>query len=56
MFYFSLAEALGMSVADMLSRMSSKELSEWMAYNRVRKVEYENEAQRIKQESKVGRH
>lgn len=31
-FYFSLALRLGMTVDDMLHRISSRELTEWMAY------------------------
>ena len=31
-FYFRLALALGMTVADMLARISSHELNEWRAY------------------------
>ena len=56
MFYFSLAETLGMPVSEMLQRMSSKELAEWMAYNRVRAAEYEQDAQQARQEAKVRKH
>jgi hypothetical protein len=42
-----------MPVGEMLQRMSSKELAEWMAYNRVRAAEYEQESQRVKQEAHV---
>lgn len=31
-FYFSLAEKLGMTVCDLLRRLDSAELTEWMAY------------------------
>jgi hypothetical protein len=31
-FYFALAERLGIPVGEMLRRMDSRELSEWMAY------------------------
>src|SRR5262245_55035770 len=34
-FYFRLAGHLGRSVAELLSTVSSRELSEWMAYERV---------------------
>ncbi len=53
MFYFSLAETLGMPVGEMLQRMSSKELTEWMAFNRVRSVEHGNERQQAEQEIRV---
>jgi hypothetical protein len=53
MFYFSLAESLGMPVGEMLQRMTSLELAEWMAYNRVRAAEYAQESQRVKQEANV---
>lgn len=33
-FYFRLAAHLGMTVAEMLARTSSRELTEWMAYER----------------------
>ncbi len=56
MFYFSLAESLGMPVGEMLQRMSSKELAEWMAFNRVRAAEYEQDAQRVRQEADVRKH
>ncbi len=56
MFYFSLAEALGMTVGGMLSQMSSKELAEWMAFNRIRATEHDNESQRLKQEANVRKH
>lgn len=42
-----------MPVGEMLKRMSSCELSEWMAYNRVRATEYKNEKQMHEQESNV---
>jgi hypothetical protein len=35
-FIFSLAERLGMSVADLLDRIDVAELVEWMAYARLR--------------------
>jgi len=55
MFYFSLAEKLGMSVEVMLNSMSSLELAEWVAYNRIIKAEYDNDRQQARQEAEVDR-
>ena len=55
MFYFSLAEKLGMPVGFMLKSMSSLELAEWVAYNRVIKAEYDNDRQQARQEAEVDR-
>lgn len=41
--YFELAEKLGMTVEDMLNRMSSRELTEWIELFRIRRVEYQHE-------------
>ena len=35
MFYFSLALKLGMTVGEMLSKISSHEITEWIAYFRI---------------------
>jgi hypothetical protein len=35
-FYFALAEKLGMTVSEMLRKISSSELTEWMAFFKVR--------------------
>lgn len=35
MFYFKLALALGMTVSDLLRRVTSSELSEWQAYYKI---------------------
>jgi glycosyltransferase A (GT-A) superfamily protein (DUF2064 family) len=35
MFAFSLAERLGMTVKELLARMDSQELSEWLAFDKV---------------------
>jgi hypothetical protein len=35
MFVFSLAERLGMTVAELLERIDSTELAEWLAYARL---------------------
>jgi hypothetical protein len=32
-FYFSLARELGMTVAELLARISARELAEWMAFS-----------------------
>ena len=42
-FYFGLAEKLGMTVKEMLRSMSSTELTEWMAYFKV-KAAFEKQA------------
>lgn len=42
-FYFRLALALGMTVAEMLSRISARELMEWMAYYRLEPFGQERE-------------
>jgi len=36
MFYFSLAEKLGLPVGEMLRRMDSSELAEWRAFYEIR--------------------
>ena len=55
MFYFSLAEKLGMPVGVMLKSMSSLELAEWVAYNRIVRTEYDNDRQQARQEAEVER-
>jgi len=40
----------------MLERMSSREFGEWQAFNRVRAAEYEQDAQRGRQEANVRKH
>lgn len=47
-FYFALAEKLGMTVGELLRRMSSLELTEWMAYYRVKAAEEEQAAMAAK--------
>jgi hypothetical protein len=47
-FYFALAEKLGMTVGELLGKISSKELTEWMAYYRIKQVEDEMAAADIK--------
>jgi citrate synthase len=42
-FYFSLAETLGYTVADLLNNISSEELSYWIAYYRLKQKEEEAE-------------
>jgi len=42
-----------MTVDYLLRNMSSREMAEWIAYNRVQIAEYENERQRSKQEASV---
>jgi len=39
MFHFVLAEKLGMTVKEMLNRMTSKEYTEWLAFYKIRQVE-----------------
>ena len=39
MFYFSLAEKLGMTVAKLLSEIDSVELAEWAAYYKIKQEE-----------------
>jgi len=41
MFYFFLAETLGMTVAELLHNISSEELSYWMAYYNIKRQEEE---------------
>ena len=44
-----------MSVEVMLNSMSSLELAEWVAYNRIIKAEYDNDRQQARQEAEVDR-
>jgi hypothetical protein len=37
MFYFHLAEKLGMPVGEMLLRMDSQEITEWIAYFQIQR-------------------
>ena len=46
-FYFALAERLGCTVAELLARISSRELTEWMAYMRMEAKEAAMERQRV---------
>lgn len=55
MFAFGLAESLGMSVSSMLRSMSSHEFSYWKAYHKVKRVEMEQESQKMRQEANVKR-
>jgi hypothetical protein len=43
-FYFALAEKLGMTVGELLGKISSKELTEWSAYYRIKQVESDMDA------------
>ena len=47
-FYFRLARDLGMTVGELLARMSSDELTEWIALYRIEHSEREQAAQRAK--------
>lgn len=52
---FSLARELKMTVKQLLTNMSSKELSYWMAYFRIEAVEMEMERAKSEAKSKMRR-
>ncbi|MDD5533792.1 MAG: hypothetical protein PHC52_13435 [Syntrophales bacterium] len=39
MIYFALAEKLGMTVAELLRRISSREITEWIAYYKIKSMQ-----------------
>ena len=51
-FYFRLARDLGMTVAELLTRMSSTELTEWIALYRIEHSEREQAAERARAQAK----
>jgi hypothetical protein len=52
-FHHELAEILGIPVKEMLNRMSSDEITDWMAYFKVRKYLRKQEEQRRKSQAKA---
>lgn len=55
-FYFSLAKELGMPVREMLQRISSKELTEWIAYSNIERVEFQDGMPKAQQKLNQLRH
>ena len=54
-FYFRLAEVLGCTVAELLERISSRELTEWVAYYRIEAKRTEMERQKHESLDRVRR-
>lgn len=52
-FYFALAEKLGMTVGEMLHKISSTEITEWAAYYRIESIEYEQRIATSKLEQSI---
>jgi hypothetical protein len=52
LFYFELAEQLGMSVSFMLEHMSSKEITEWMAFYNIKREQQEKEMDELEKKAK----
>ncbi len=52
-FYFALAEKLGMTVGELLRKISSRELTEWAAYYKIKAIEAEMDAADVKNRREI---
>ncbi len=55
MFYFELAEQFGCPVSVLLENISSKELTEWMAFYKIKEQEHKREMNKVGNKNKPER-